>query len=109
MKLKLALVTAFLAVSASSVQADTGTPDILASVSSNSVQAMANNEAGEIRGEYLTCKFDSSKKYLVACKPSISRSTKATGWVGLDGYRWHLFNLRKYGFWGKKNYWHVSR
>jgi hypothetical protein len=88
--------------------ADTRTPDILSSVSSNSVQSMSEDEVLNTRGEYLTCYFDTSKKYYVNCKPSISHHTKTTGWL-TNGYRWHLFDMRKYAFWGSKHYWHVSR
>ena len=53
MKLKLALATAILAVSTSAVQAaDTRTPDILGSVSGESVQALSKADANKVRGEY---------------------------------------------------------
>lgn len=56
MKLKIALATTLLAFGATTAQAaDTRTPDILSTVSSDSVQAMTNNEAGQVRGEYWTC------------------------------------------------------
>jgi len=53
MKLKLALATALLAVSTSAVQAtDKGTPNILASVSTDSVQTLSKSDASNTRGEY---------------------------------------------------------
>lgn len=53
MKLQLALATAVLAISTSAVQAaDTRSPDILASVSTGSVQALSNNDASQVRGQY---------------------------------------------------------
>jgi phosphate-selective porin len=53
MKLKLALAIALLAVSTSAVQAaDKGTPNILASVSTDSVQTLSKSDASNTRGEY---------------------------------------------------------
>ena len=57
MKLKLALATAFLAISTSSVQADTRTPDILSALSSASIQQMTAAEASQARGEYYVARF----------------------------------------------------
>ncbi len=55
MKLKLAVIlAAFFAFSVSSVQAtDTGTPDILSSVSSGSVKTLSKEESADARGEYV--------------------------------------------------------
>ena len=58
MKLQLALVAAILAVSTSALQAaDTRTPDILGSVSGESVQALSKADASKTRGEYWTCTY----------------------------------------------------
>ena len=53
MKLQLALITAVLAVSTTVAQAaDTRTPDILGSVSGESVQTLSKADASKVRGEY---------------------------------------------------------
>jgi hypothetical protein len=51
----LAIAATLLAISASSVQADTGTPNILSSVSANSVETLSNADASKTRGEYRQC------------------------------------------------------
>ncbi len=43
-----------------SVQADTGKPDILSSISSGSVQTLSKTESSEIRGEYRYCTTNAS-------------------------------------------------
>jgi len=49
------LAAAFLAFGISSVQAiDRGTPDILSSISSNSVHVLTKAESAQVRGEYYT-------------------------------------------------------
>jgi hypothetical protein len=58
MKLQLALITAVLAVSTTVAQAaDTRTPDILGSVSGESVQALSKADASQSRGESICIKW----------------------------------------------------
>lgn len=53
MKLQLALASALLAVSSSAVQAtDARTPDILGSISAESVQILNKSESSKVRGSY---------------------------------------------------------
>jgi len=54
MKLKLVVMAVLFLFSAASVQASTGTPDILSSVSPGSVQLLTKAESAEARGEYWT-------------------------------------------------------
>ena len=57
MRLKLALVSTLLALGATTAQAaDMRAPDILSSVSSDSIQKMTANEASKARGEYYEIK-----------------------------------------------------
>ena len=74
MKLKLALATAFLAVSASSAQADTRTPEILSSLSSlssHSIQEMNTTESSQARGQYYEIK--------VSYNPTTEKKTISKG------------------------------
>jgi len=52
MKLKLALLSSLVALGGSVQAADTSAPDMLSSVSPESVQAMSNAESAGARGEY---------------------------------------------------------
>lgn len=54
---KLALAATFLAISTSSVQADTGSPSILSSVSANSAETLSNADASKTRGQFRNCTF----------------------------------------------------
>ena len=51
----LTIAIMLLAITASSAQADTGSPSILSSVSPNSVETLSNAEASKMRGEYRVC------------------------------------------------------
>jgi hypothetical protein len=55
MKLKLALLSSLVALGGSVQAADTSAPDMLSSVSPESVQAMSNAESADARGEYQIC------------------------------------------------------
>ncbi len=61
MKLKVsslaAMTVALFVFTVTSVQADTGTPDILSSVSSGLMQTLSKEESAEVRGEYRFCKW----------------------------------------------------
>ncbi len=63
--------------SAQAVDVDTGTPDILSSVSSGLVQTLSKAESAEVRGEYWTCEnfsFPRGKR----CYPQFSRWRQAS-------------------------------
>jgi len=58
--IKLAIITTFLTLSVATAEADTAntaTPNILSSVSANSIQTLSNTEARKTRGEYRNCYF----------------------------------------------------
>ncbi|QQZ28749.1 hypothetical protein HMY34_08270 [Thiothrix subterranea] len=55
MKLKVSLAMASLVFISSSLFADTGTPDILSSISSGEAQELSNAESAKVRGEYRYC------------------------------------------------------
>ena len=51
------MIAALFVLPITSVQADTGTPDILSSVSPNLVQVLSKAESAETRGEYRFCRW----------------------------------------------------
>jgi len=55
--IKLVIITTLLTLSVATAQADTTTPNILSSVSENSIQTLSNSEAGKVRGEYRECNW----------------------------------------------------
>ena len=55
--IKLAIITTLLTISVATAQADTATPNILSSVSENSIQTLNDTESSKIRGEYRICTF----------------------------------------------------
>ncbi len=102
MKLKLALASTLLVLSATTAQAaDTRTPDILSSVSSSSVQGMSATDASKARGEYFRC------GKVGYCGVTWSKTKLKTGFHDLT-YTKYLFKVRKYGFWGPVKY-YVAR
>jgi len=61
--IKLALAETLLAIGASSVQADTGSPSILSSVAANSVENLSNADANNTRGQFRNCTFFNTTCY----------------------------------------------
>lgn len=55
--INLALAATLLSISTASVQADTGSPSILSSVSANSVENLSRSDASKTRGQYRNCTF----------------------------------------------------
>ena len=91
MKLQLALAAAILAVSTSAAQAaDTRTPDILGSVSSESIQNLNKTDASKTRGEYFF--YFRNGRYVGTYK-----GTSRSGRLG-----WRL-NNRVYVFYSRYN------
>jgi hypothetical protein len=74
--INLAIAATLLAISVSSVQADTGTPSILSSVSADSVQTLNKADASKTRGEYRQC-FGSTCFYI---HTPFGLSTYNNGW-----------------------------
>ena len=95
---KLALATLLLAISASSAQADTSTPSILASVSTDSVQTLSNADASKTRGEYRKCTAFNTVCYF---QTSSKKHSNYSNWYSSRQY---LFSFKKYGWWGKRYY-----
>jgi hypothetical protein len=97
MKLKLALASTLLALGATTAQAaDTRTPDILSSVSSNSVQSMSAIDAAKARGEYLHCTI---KWGSTGCNVNWSKTKPKYGWSRSGStltYNKHLFKAWGY-------------
>jgi len=98
--IKLAIAATLLAISASSVQADTGSPSILSSVAANSVETLSNADASKTRGEYRVC---AGPFFAKVCSISVS-SRKLSNYNGWWSSRKYLFSFKKYGWWGKRYY-----
>jgi hypothetical protein len=94
--IKLALAAALLALSTVSAQADTGSPNILASVATNAVETLSDADASKTRGEYRKCYF--TQCYYQVSSKKLSTYNK---WYKSRNY---LGSFKTYGFWGKRYY-----
>jgi hypothetical protein len=98
---KLALATIIIAISASSAQADTSTPSILASVSTDSVQTLSNSDASKTRGEYRTCiAFKTVCYYQISSKKLLA----SHGWSSSRQYLFSFEKFIQYSLWKRKFY-----
>jgi len=93
--IKLAIIAILLTLNLATVQADTATPNILSSVSENSMQTLNNSEANKIRGEYYSC--DITGRCYIQISSKKLRNTYSENHT-------YLFSFKQYGFWGKKHY-----
>lgn len=114
MKLKLALVSTLLALGATTTQAaDTRSPSILASVSSDSVQKMTENEASKIRGEWYQCNMtinNMTGQMSKSCRVHVrwqKHRPKSSQSISADGKYTYIRQV----VWARKMLWrlHVAR
>ena len=91
MKLQLVLATALLTISATSAQADTRTPDILASVSGGGVQALSKADTKNTRGEWAGI-YTNGKMFVTISDgpytPYVSGDVATMRMVGKDIHPW---------------------